>query len=274
MTRVLLFDLDDTLIVEEPAAVAAFRATAELAAGRHSVDAGLLALDARAAARKLWRARAEHEWARRIGMSSWEGLWCRFEGEALPLEGLRSWSPEYRSESWHRALAAQGVVDLALARELGEAFVVQRRARHMLFPDVLPALAALRATHRLGLLTNGAVCLQREKIDACGLTSRFDAIVVSGELGVGKPDPSVFAHILARLGTSPGEAVMVGDSLARDVEGALAAGLSAIWLNRGGEREGSPPSGAIEVAGLDELVLVLQALGQPRGAAAQPQART
>ena len=53
MTRALLLDLDDTLIVEEPAAVAAFAATASAAAERHSLDPRQLALDARACARRL-----------------------------------------------------------------------------------------------------------------------------------------------------------------------------------------------------------------------------
>ena len=54
MTRALLLDLDDTLIVEEPAAVAAFAATAGVAAERHPLDPAPLALDARAWAREIW----------------------------------------------------------------------------------------------------------------------------------------------------------------------------------------------------------------------------
>jgi hypothetical protein len=61
MTRALLLDLDDTLIVEEPAAVAAFAATARVAAGRVAVDAGALAVGlavgVRARARGLARGR-------------------------------------------------------------------------------------------------------------------------------------------------------------------------------------------------------------------------
>jgi hypothetical protein len=56
MKHSLLFDLDDTLMVEEPAAVAAFQATARFAAAHHEVDAPTLALGARSQARELWRA--------------------------------------------------------------------------------------------------------------------------------------------------------------------------------------------------------------------------
>ena len=102
-----------------------------------------------------------------------EGLWCRFEGDGDELAGLRRWAPEYRREAWRRALADQGVADDALAEELGERFGTERRARHEVFADVPAALAA--AGVPLALVTNGASCLQREKLAGSGLADRFDA---------------------------------------------------------------------------------------------------
>ena len=128
----LLFDLDETLVLEEPAAVAAFEATARTATG---IDAARLAVDARAHARALWYAAPTHPYCRRIGISSWEGLWCRFEGDDESIRALREWSPGYRRDAWARALADQGVDDPALAGELGERFGAERRARHHTFED-------------------------------------------------------------------------------------------------------------------------------------------
>ena len=51
-------------------------------------------------------------------------------------------------------------------------------------------------------MTNGASCWQREKLEASGLADRFDAVVVSGELGTAKPDPAVYAHALRRWAPS------------------------------------------------------------------------
>jgi putative hydrolase of the HAD superfamily len=257
MTRALLLDLDDTLIVEEPAAVAAFAATARAAAERVGVDAPALALGARARAREVWRAAANYPLCRRIGISSWEGLWCKYEGDGDELRALRRWAPEYRREAWHRALADQGVDDDALAQELGERFCTERRARHETFADAAPALDALGADHALALVTNGASCLQREKLAASGLTDRFDAVVVSGDLGTAKPDPAVYAHALSALGAEPGDAVMVGDSLRNDVDGALAAGLGAVWLNRDGRPRPQDRPDLREIAGLGELPAAL-----------------
>jgi putative hydrolase of the HAD superfamily len=92
MSRALLFDLDDTLMVEEHAAAAAFAAVAQAAASRHGIDAASLAADTRSRARELWYATPKHKYCMRIGISSWEGLWCRFEGEEVEVRALREWS--------------------------------------------------------------------------------------------------------------------------------------------------------------------------------------
>jgi len=234
VTRAVLLDLDDTLVVEEAAAVAAFAATAAVAAERHPIDAAALAIDARVRARELWRAAPAHPYCRRIGVSSWEGLWCRFEGEDGDLPALRRWAPDYRRETWRLALAGQGVEDAALAEELGERFGVERRALHETFPDAAPALDALAGRYPLALVTNGASCLQREKLAASGLGGRFAVVVAGGDVGAAKPDRAIFERALAAVGVAPGEAVMAGNSLQNDVEGAIALGMGAIWVDRDG----------------------------------------
>ena len=260
MTRALLLDLDDTIIVEEPAAVAAFAATARVAGECHPLDPAALALEARTRAREVWRAGPHHAFCGRIGLSSWEGLVCRYEGDGDELRALREWAPGYRREAWRRALADQDVDDDELAGELGERFGADRRALHETFADAAPALDALGADHALALVTNGASCWQREKLAASGLADRFDVVVVSGELGTAKPDPSVYAHALDALGAQPGGAVMVGDSLRNDVDGALAAGLGAVWLNRDGTQRPADRPDLREIAGLGELPAVLAAV--------------
>ncbi len=65
-----------------------------------------------------------------------------------------------------------------------------------------------------------------------GIEQMFDVVVISGEVGVAKPDASVFAFALHKLGVEKENAWHVGDSLRTDVAGALGAGLTAVWLNR------------------------------------------
>jgi putative hydrolase of the HAD superfamily len=259
--RALLFDLDETLVVEEAAAVAAFEATAGAVSGRHEVDPARLAISARVRARELWRAAPTYAYCNSIQVSSWEGLWCRFEGEEPNMRALRTWSPTYRREAWRLGLVDEGIDDIALAEELAERFPLERRTRHEVFPDVEPALAELRESHTLALVTNGASCLQREKLAASGLGDYFEIVVVSGEFGVGKPDPSIFRHALSQLRSDGSGAVMVGDNLTRDIDGAIAAGLEGVWINRLGQVPPEPRPGLAEISTLSDLRAALSRLG-------------
>jgi putative hydrolase of the HAD superfamily len=244
-------------VVEEPAAAAAFHATAEVAGTRHRVDAEGLALAARERARELWYATPAHPYCMRVGISSWEGLWCRFEGEDPDVRWLREWSPRYRREVWSLALADQGVQDPALAEELGDRYGTECRARHDRFPDVPACLDELRDSYTMGLITNGASCLQREKLATAGLSDYFDVVVISAEFGVGKPDPSIFKHALSLLGSDPEHTVMIGDSIARDVDGAIAAGLQGVWVNRTKQPRPADRDGLVEVTTLSDLPTAL-----------------
>ncbi len=159
------------------------------------------------------------------------------------------------SEAWGRTLRACGVVDASLV-EL--AIAVEReelRSAYRLFDDARPAVAAARADGcAVALVTNGESATQREKIDVLGIEGWFDAIVVSGEVGAGKPDPAPFCAALAALGAAPADAWHIGDSLRSDVAGANAAGLTSVWLNRRAvERVAGDPVPDREVVSLDGL---------------------
>jgi hypothetical protein len=105
----------------------------------------------------------------------------------------------------------------------------------------------------LGLLTNGPPDIQRFKIDHAGLADYFDATVISGETGIGKPARAAFALVAAQLGVDVASMVMVGDSWERDVLGALQAGSSAVWIAGGRNR----PEALQDVAIVDVLADIL-----------------
>lgn len=119
------------------------------------------------------------------------------------------------------------------------------------YPDVVPALEALRARgNRLAVVSNWDVSLH-EALKRTGLHRLVDLAVASAELGVAKPDPAVFAHVLGRLGVVPAAALHVGDSLEADVAGARAAGVPVVLVARAGA-PGAP--GVPTVRTLAELV--------------------
>jgi len=229
----IVFDLDDTLLVEVAAAEAAFLETAALATDRYGIDAQALAKATREQARPLWRACPAREYCLRIGVSSWEGLWARYEGNDPNLKILRDWGPTYRLGAWSAALEQFEIHDPALALSLAEEFPVRRRQHHRLYQDALPVLESIRGRFKLGLVTNGLSCLQREKIQGVRIAPYFEAIAISGDLGIGKPQPAIFHAVLNPLGVRPDQALMVGNSIKADIGGAQAIGMKAILVDRG-----------------------------------------
>ena len=242
--RAVVFDLDDTLIWDERLSRRALMETAAAGAESTGADIGRLATDAKAAAEELWHAHAPVERCDALGIVAFEGLWGHFHGEDDYLRHLREWVPWFRVEVWRRALAAAGVSDDALASRLGDLFQRRRRELQSRLPGAEEILHKLRAAGvRTGLLTNGAPDLQREKLEASGLGLLFDAAVVSGEIGTGKPEPAIFHHLLGSLGVAAAESLMVGNSLSRDILGGRRAGMHTCWLNLEGEEE---PVGLVE----------------------------
>jgi|SRR5690349_16808736 HAD superfamily hydrolase (TIGR01662 family) len=99
-------------------------------------------------------------------------------------------------------------------------------------PAVLRTLAG--AGIRIGLISNTQRCLTSFQTHFA-LQGLIAATVSSFEHGRMKPHPSIFEAALTRLGALPGEAVMVGDSVRQDIEGALRAGMRAVLLQRSRE---------------------------------------
>ncbi|HXG62783.1 MAG TPA: HAD-IA family hydrolase [Planctomycetota bacterium] len=103
-----------------------------------------------------------------------------------------------------------------------------------LYDDAVPTLRELRARGlRLGIVSNWDTRLRRIA-EGHGLDRLVDFLVISAEAGARKPDPRIFREALARAGVAAAEALHVGDLADEDVEGALAAGLRAVLLDREG----------------------------------------
>jgi len=261
--RALLFDLDDTLAVDEAVSHETFAHVAAVAASRFRVDPALFATDAMAIARELWGVGECRPFCRSIGISAFECLWGGFTGETPELTALRNWATAYRVEVFAKALAAQGGDYPAEAGEvLSAEFAATRRARQRLLPGARELMTELSSTYSLALLTNGAPDLQREKIAASGLEPFFKAIAVSGEHGIGKPKPEIFHRLLGELGVSAEEAVMVGNSLERDIAGARNAGIRSIWIRVPGSEEQADVSPDHTITDLAEIPEIIR--GIPR----------
>jgi putative hydrolase of the HAD superfamily len=125
----------------------------------------------------------------------------------------------------------------------------QRYIRHYeaawsLFPDVLPALEALSASHRHAVLSNSSLTVQEHKLRTLGIRDRFEAVLCAAELGVSKPEPGAFRAACEALALPPHEVAYVGDHPEIDGRGAAEAGLVSVWIDRGGAA-GQPAGEAV-----------------------------
>jgi putative hydrolase of the HAD superfamily len=151
-----------------------------------------------------------------------------------------------------RRCAAVVQEHLATALPLAEVLEALLAAvRFRPYPEVPGVLARLRADGaRLAVVSNWDVSLH-DVLERTGLRRLVDAVVISAELGVAKPDPAIFRTALERVGAGADGALHVGDSLEADIAGARAAGLQAVLVLREG---GGAPDGVRTVSSLAELI--------------------
>jgi HAD superfamily hydrolase (TIGR01509 family) len=104
-------------------------------------------------------------------------------------------------------------------------------------PEHRELLERLRSRYQLGLISNfdhGPTA--RQILDRAGMTSLFDLILISEEIGQRKPHAAIFETACQALRIRPHEAIFIGDSPSIDIAGAKGAGMAVIWLNRREER--------------------------------------
>ena len=111
-------------------------------------------------------------------------------------------------------------------------------------------------------------------MDRDGLSRFFEVWGVSDDLGLQKPDPRLFAHVLSTAGVSPDRTVMLGDRLDYDVRPAKQAGMHAVWVLRGEAPDDPTPTSSPRPTlgeGLVEVPALLEA-GTPGKARLDPSA--
>jgi putative hydrolase of the HAD superfamily len=160
--------------------------------------------------------------------------------DAASLAGLRARC----AEAMRPALPGVPLPDLLAA--------LMEALRFFAYPDAVPALSALReAGIRTVVVSNWDASLH-ERLSETGLAVLVDGALASAEVGAAKPDGAIFAAALELAGTAPHETWHVGDSVEADVEGARAAGLTAMLIDRTGNDEA--PDDVAVIASLAELL--------------------
>ena len=151
------------------------------------------------------------------------------------------------AEEMRRALGIDGL-DHATARR-----AMLGSLEFTAYPDVLPALGELRERGVALVVASNWDCSLPSWLAPTGILDLVDGVVTSAEVGEAKPSPRVFERALAVARVSPAEALHVGDKVDNDVQGAAAAGVRAVLL----QREGDPPAGVETIRSLPELLALL-----------------
>jgi putative hydrolase of the HAD superfamily len=247
--RALLFDLDDTLIPEAPAIAAGYAAVAERVWGQSTPERVHQLTEA---AHAVWRAGAPWSYKERVHFSLGEGLHGEFVAEGAEPDRLREFVPRLHAEAFEAVLPS---AQRGRSIELVDTWRRARIAALSLYPETREVLTELGSRLPLALVTNGAARLQRAKLEQTQIDDLFDVIVDSETVGIGKPSPEMFERALRQLGVTADDAEMVGNDLGRDVAGAQAAGVRAIWVHRPADGWGQRDPGDVEqVADLRELL--------------------
>ncbi|MFB7557832.1 HAD family hydrolase [Streptomyces brevispora] len=184
---------------------------------------------------------ASHEQA----LDAWKSItdvhWARFAAGETDFQGQR--------RGRVRSFLGRGLSDEEADSWFGR-HAAHYEAAWSLFPDTVPVLDRLAGDFRHAVLSNSSIHSQDRKLRELGVRDRFEAVVCAVELGVSKPAAGAFHAACQALALDPHEVAYVGDEPDIDAAGAVAAGLTGIWLDRGG-RGGRPE--LVRITALDQL---------------------
>jgi 2-haloacid dehalogenase len=135
-----------------------------------------------------------------------------------------------RVERFRRLAVELDISDLPLDR-VSTFYLEALSGQPHLLPGALVTVRALAKKFPLALVTNGIAAVQRPRFAASPITRHFQAVVISEEVGIAKPDPRIFAPALQKIGVEARDVLYVGDSVTSDMAAARNAGMDFCWFN-------------------------------------------
>ncbi|MBE1554167.1 HAD family hydrolase [Sporosarcina limicola] len=261
MIKAIIFDLDDTLLWDNKSVATAFKMTCKHAVNTYDLDPTSLEEAVRLEARELYASYETYAYTQMIGINPFEGLWGTFDDEGESFQKMKEIVPSYRQEAWTRGLNRIGIEDAKLGGELAELFPQERKRRPFVYEETFSVLDKLKGNYKLVLLTNGSTSLQHTKLEITPeISPYFDHIIISGAFGKGKPEPTIFEHVLALNDVTADEALMVGDNLMTDILGSSRVGMRSVWINREQKERSGEIIPTYEIDNLEMLFPILQKL--------------
>jgi putative hydrolase of the HAD superfamily len=125
-----------------------------------------------------------------------------------------------------------------------------------LMPGAMELLEYLRPKYRLFILSNGFKELQSRKMKTAGIDGYFDALILSEDIGVNKPNRELYEYALQKTGSKVEESLMIGDMFETDITGAANIGMEQLYYNPKGKK-GHPFAPTYEVSHLLQIKEIL-----------------
>lgn len=123
--------------------------------------------------------------------------------------------------------------------------------------ETIDVLERLKGKYKLAILSNGDSKSQHNKITKVGIEQYFDEVLVSGDIGIHKPDKRIFEYVADKLNVKLEECLMVGDVFSSDILGAINAGITPVWILEDTERPAHFYKG-YRIEKLDQIFDVLE----------------
>ncbi|MEL7005525.1 MAG: YjjG family noncanonical pyrimidine nucleotidase [Bacteroidota bacterium] len=160
----------------------------------------------------------------------------------------------YIREQRFKKLLEDVSLDGKRGNEISDFFIEQCPRQEHLLPGSIELLDYLRQKYRLAVITNGFTDTQTIKIESSGISPFFEEVITSENANARKPSKDIFDFALKRMRIPAKNAVMIGDNISTDIEGANVSGLPSIWLTNS---EDMAPSNCKKVNTLSQVTTLL-----------------
>ena len=163
---------------------------------------------------------------------------------------------ELNRRRYSHPLEAVGVNDPQLATTFCSKALGLIPTKGHLVPGAVELLEHLRPKYNLYILSNGFKELQSRKMQTAGIDKYFDALILSEDIGVNKPDCRLYEYAMRKTASAPQESLMIGDMFDTDIVGAANFGIDSLYYNPKG-KSGHPFAPTYEVKHLLEIKEIL-----------------
>lgn len=138
---------------------------------------------------------------------------------------------ELNRQRYSYPLERVGINDQELADTFCHEALSRIPTKNRLIDGAIELLEYLRPKYRMYILSNGFTELQSHKMRTTGIDKYFDALILSEEIGVNKPDRKLYEHALQKTASKLEESIMIGDMFETDIVGAANIGMRQIYFN-------------------------------------------